>query len=119
MPAANLGTFDNQRTAFAQLGVRFEQKLFLFVKLEIQDIAGRAFTLCVDMQSEKFAGRKPIFLSSLEFLFRLADYLKLVVTEEFFQLPLDPREFRRNYLWLRNVFRNNESTPHRLRSLSL
>jgi hypothetical protein len=70
------------------------------------------------MQPKKFAGCKPVFLSGLKRLLRLADHLKLVVAKKFLQGPLDPGEFRRNRLWLRNVFRNNKSAPHRFRGLS-
>ena len=67
------------------------------------------------MQPEKFARRKPIFLAGLECLLRLADHLKLVVAEKFFQRSLDPSQFRWNRLWLGDVLRDDKSAPDRLR----
>src|SRR5436189_2243196 len=66
------------------------------------------------MQTEELAGRKPIFLAGLECLLRLADHLKLIVAEKLFQGSLDTRQFWRNRLWLCDIFRDDESTPHRL-----
>src|SRR5438034_5827160 len=66
------------------------------------------------MQTEEFAGRKPIFLAGLECLLRLADHLKLIVAEKLFQGSLDACQFWRNRLWLCDIFRDDESTPDRL-----
>ena len=69
------------------------------------------------MQSEKFARRKPIFLTGLKGLLRLADHLKLVVAEKLFQRSFNPSQFRRNRLRLRNVLRNDKPAPDCLRRL--
>src|SRR6266513_4817601 len=71
------------------------------------------------MQSKKFTGCEPIFLAGIEHLARLADDLKLVVTKKFLQGTLDPVQFRRDRLRLRDIFRDDESAPNCLRALQL
>src|SRR5438094_2447807 len=77
----NLRPFDHERTPLAQLGVCFEQKLFLLVQFQVQNITSFAFASCIDTQPEKFAGCEPVFLAGFECLARLADNLKLVIDQ--------------------------------------
>src|SRR5439155_25182030 len=81
----NSRAFDHERTPLAQLGVCFEQKLFLFVHFQVENITIFAFASCIDTQPEKFAGCEPVFLAGFECLARLADNLKLVITEKVLQ----------------------------------
>src|SRR5206468_12444885 len=69
----NLRPFDHERTPRAQLGVCFEQKLFLLVQFQLQNITSFAFPSCIDTQPETFAGCEPLFLAGLESLARLPD----------------------------------------------
>ena len=77
MSAADLRAFDDQGAAFAQLGVSLEQELFFLVEFQVQNVARLGFTSRINMQPEKFAGCKPVFLAFLECLLLLADHLEL------------------------------------------
>ena len=68
LSAAHLRSFDHERTALAQFGVCFEQKFFLLIKFQIQNVTGFTFASRIDMQPEKFAGCQPVFLTGLECL---------------------------------------------------
>ena len=73
LSAADLWTFDDERTAFAQVGVGFEQDLIFFVELEIQRVTGVVLAPSIDVKSEVLAVCEPIFLTRLERLIRLAN----------------------------------------------
>src|SRR6266487_1887427 len=85
LSAPDLWTFDDQGAALAQLGICFKQELLLFKEFQVQNVARLTLASRINMQPEKLARRKPIFLSRFERLLRLADHLKLIVAEKFSQ----------------------------------
>src|ERR1700731_1468887 len=82
LAAANLGPFDNERTALAQLGVRFKKQLLFLPELQVQFITCFVRAPRVDMEREIFARGQPIFLPAIERLARLADDFELIVAEK-------------------------------------
>ena len=108
----HLRAFDQQRTALVQFRFGLEQKFLFLVKLQIQNVATWGFTARVYVQAEKFARRKPIFLTGLKGFLRLSNDLKFVVAEKLFQQSFNPSQFRRNRLRLRHIFRDDKSAPN-------
>ena len=116
LSTAYLWAFDHQWTSPAQFGVGFKQELFFLVEFQIQNVASFGLASGIDMQPEEFAGGEPIFLAGLERLSRLADDLKLIVTEKVLERLFDPSQLWRNRLRLPNVLRDHETAPNRLRA---
>src|SRR6266480_3732926 len=63
LSAADLRSFNDERTAFAQVRVGLEQNLFLFVELEVQRVTRVVLAASIDLQREIFAVSEPILLT--------------------------------------------------------
>jgi hypothetical protein len=111
LASPNLRSPDNQRTAFAQGRVGFEQQLTILKQLKIDPVAIVRNSARIDMKREMFAHGQPIGLTALQRFTRLTDHFELIVAEGALQGPIQLVHLGRRRLRLRRIGRDDQSTP--------
>jgi hypothetical protein len=111
LPRPNLRPLDDQRAAFAQSRVGFQQHLPILEQLKIDPITVARNAAGIDMEGKMFAYRQPIGLAVLQRFTRLADHFELVVTEGPLQRSVELMHLRRSRSWPRGIGCDDQSAP--------